>query len=281
MYALGELQQVSIDSLVCDITFYTTGSMTTDEIFCKMNLKQEIYGIIVRDNDKGGIWNMAEISEELKKEVQEILDRERWQGYVSGKVEGALNVLYALDLSKEKRLELLSKAVGISHTTAEGFLEPREIEERIYKNENLSDEEKDALDALMSNKTMKDEIEMQREIGKQLFLVSIIHYESDFVRKWGYSFLSRDKLVAWTSTAKEELDHFIDVCGALDPYNMAAEAAKECCRKEPFKSERDAYCFVLFTYYRMGDLFASTMNIDKFEDYCKKFSEHNYKSYSA
>ena len=101
-----------------------------------------------------------EISEDIKKEVQDILDRERWQGYVSGKVEGALNVLYAIDLSKEKRLELLSEAVGLSRATAEEFLEPREIEDRIYKNENLSDEDKGALDALMSNKTMKDETVM-------------------------------------------------------------------------------------------------------------------------
>lgn len=119
---------------------------------------------------------MAEISEELKKEVQEILDRERWQGYVGGKVEGALNVLYALDLSKEKRLELLSKAVGISHTTAEEFLEPREIEERIYKNENLSDEEKDALDALMSNKTMKDETVLEHP-RETLAFISLIDGE--------------------------------------------------------------------------------------------------------
>ena len=101
-----------------------------------------------------------EISEDIKKEVQDILDRERWQGYVSGKVEGALNVLYAIDLSKEKRLELLSEAVGLSRATAEEFLEPREIEDRIYKNENLSDEDKGALDTLMSNETMKDETVM-------------------------------------------------------------------------------------------------------------------------
>ncbi len=103
---------------------------------------------------------MSEISEDMKKEVQDILDRERWQGYVSGKVEGALNVLYALDLSKEKRLELLSEAVGLSRVTAEGFLEPREIEERIYKNKDLSDEDKGALDALMSNDALKDETVM-------------------------------------------------------------------------------------------------------------------------
>ncbi len=126
----------------------------------------------------------------------------------------------------------------------------------------------------------KEEIEKQREIGKQLFLVNILHYENDRARKGGYSFLSRDNLAAWASMTKEELDRFIDVCGALDPYNMAAEAAKECCRKEPFKLEKDAYCFVLSTYYRMGDLFAATLDIDKFEEHCKKFSEYNYQTYS-
>ena len=126
----------------------------------------------------------------------------------------------------------------------------------------------------------KKEIEKQREIGKQLFLVNILHYENDRVRKGAYSFLSRDDLAAWASMTKEELDSFIDVCGALDPYNMASAAAKEYCQKEPFKSEKSAYCFVLSTYYRMGDLFAATVDIDKFEDYCKIFSEYNYQTYS-
>ena len=103
---------------------------------------------------------MAEISEEFKKEIQEILDRERWQGYVSGKVDGALNVLYALDLDKEKRLDLLSQAVGISRATAMDFLEPREIKDRIYKNEHLTNNDKDALSSLMSNDTMNDETVM-------------------------------------------------------------------------------------------------------------------------
>ena len=113
-----------------------------------------------------------EISEDIKKEVQDILARERWQGYVSGKAEGALNVLYAIDLSKEKRLELLSEAVGLSRATAEEFLEPREIEDRIYKNENLSDEDKGALDALMSNETMKDETVMDHPRQTLSFILS-------------------------------------------------------------------------------------------------------------
>ena len=127
---------------------------------------------------------------------------------------------------------------------------------------------------------MKEEINIQRKIGKQLFLVNILHYENDQARKGGYSFLSRESLAAWASLSKEDLDRFIDVCGALDPYKMATEAARECCKEEPFNSEKGAFYFVLSTYYRMGDLFASTLDIDKFEDYCKKNSEYNYQTYS-
>ena len=127
---------------------------------------------------------------------------------------------------------------------------------------------------------MKEEIDIQREIGKQLFLVNILHYENDRARKSGFSFLSRNTLAAWASMTEEELDSFIDVCGALDPDKMAAEAAKECCRKEPFKSEENAHCFVLSTYYRMGDLFTVTLDIDKFENYCKIVSEYNYQTYN-
>ena len=127
---------------------------------------------------------------------------------------------------------------------------------------------------------MKEEMDIQREIGKQLFLINILHYENDRARKGGYSFLSRDRLAAWASMTKEELDSFIDVCGSLDPYNMATEAAMACCRKEPFKSEKNSYHFVLSTYYRMGDLFAATLAVDKFKEHCKKFSEDNYQTYS-
>lgn len=43
-----------------------------------------------------------------------------------GKVEGAINVLYAMDLSREKRIELPAEAAELSRATAERFLEARE-----------------------------------------------------------------------------------------------------------------------------------------------------------
>lgn len=42
LHVLSELLWVSMDSLVRGITFYTTSSMTTDDIFCKMNLYKDI-----------------------------------------------------------------------------------------------------------------------------------------------------------------------------------------------------------------------------------------------
>ena len=122
-------------------------------------------------------------------------------------------------------------------------------------------------------------IKKQREIGKRLFLVNIIHHENDKVRKGGYSFQSRDDLAAWASMTEDEIDHFVDVCSALDPYSMAVEAANGCRREDTFKSEKEAYLFLLSLYYRMGDLFASVLEIDKFEDNCRKFSEHNFQIY--
>ncbi len=119
----------------------------------------------------------------------------------------------------------------------------------------------------------------QREIGKQLFLVNILHYENVKARRGGYSFLSKEKLAAWASMTQDELDHFIDACSALDPYNMASEAAKKCCRENTFKSDKEAYCFVLSTYYIMGDLFVTSLETDEFEGFCKKNSEYNYQRY--
>ena len=103
---------------------------------------------------------MLEISDEIKN----LLDREHWQGFVSGKVEGALNVLYLMDLTFDNRLELLEKAVGISEATAKDFLEPREIDYRISKNQNLTVSKKAALNKLLLNEQMLDDKVMEHPI---------------------------------------------------------------------------------------------------------------------
>ncbi len=122
----------------------------------------------------------------------------------------------------------------------------------------------------------KIDIEKQREIGKQLFLLNILHCENDKALKTGWSFLSRDKVASWASMTKEEVDHFIDLCAMLDPYNLDAEAARIICERDTYKSERNIYYFVLSTYYRMGDLVITSIEKDKFKQYCEKVSELNY-----
>ena len=58
-------------------------------------------------------------------EIEKQMEVARWQGEVSGKIEGALNVLFELELGKEERIKLLQRAVGLSHMTASEIYESR------------------------------------------------------------------------------------------------------------------------------------------------------------
>ncbi len=69
------------------------------------------------------------VTEELQKTMDEKINIAKWQYFTGGKIEGALNVLYLLDIDRERRVELLARAIGLSHATANDFIEQREIEE--------------------------------------------------------------------------------------------------------------------------------------------------------
>ncbi len=66
---------------------------------------------------------------ELQKTIEEKMNIAKWQAFTSGKIEGALDVLFLQELDKDRRVELLARAVGLSHATANDFIEQREIEE--------------------------------------------------------------------------------------------------------------------------------------------------------
>ncbi|MCR4617737.1 MAG: hypothetical protein K5669_06075 [Lachnospiraceae bacterium] len=71
---------------------------------------------------------MSNSKEEMEKEVDRILSVTRWQGYASGKVDGALGVIKALNLDDEERkIELLSRAVGLSRETAIEMLKQEDV----------------------------------------------------------------------------------------------------------------------------------------------------------
>ena len=113
------------------------------------------------------------LSECMTRQITEVLDHERWVGYVSGKIEGAMNVLYAMELDKEERLRLLAKAAGLSRGTASSYIEPREVEERILRMTSLDKEEKESLLKLMTNEAMHDSKEMDHPEETLRLMVSI------------------------------------------------------------------------------------------------------------
>lgn len=65
---------------------------------------------------------MEDSKEDIKKKVEEILQLENWRGFINGKVEGGLAVLDILGIEKEKRIEVLAEALGLSNATATTFV---------------------------------------------------------------------------------------------------------------------------------------------------------------
>ena len=59
-------------------------------------------------------WRTEEMDkEEIGKKIDEVLQLEKWRSFVNGKVTGGLAVLEVLGIEKEKRIEVLAKALGL------------------------------------------------------------------------------------------------------------------------------------------------------------------------
>lgn len=123
------------------------------------------------------------------------------------------------------------------------------------------------------------DIQKQREIGKQLLIVDILHYENDRARKGKFAFLSKDKLAAWTSMKEEELDIFINVCGCLDSFQLATDAAYEYVYGEEYENGELPYHFVMYTYLRFGKIVLRDLDLDTITDYYERTAEKNYRNY--
>ena len=59
----------------------------------------------------------------IKQKINEVLEVNKWQSYVAGKVDGALAVLDFLNIGKERRIEVLAEALGLSRATATDFVD--------------------------------------------------------------------------------------------------------------------------------------------------------------
>lgn len=127
----------------------------------------------------------------------------------------------------------------------------------------------------------KTEIERQRNIGKQMLLVDILHAENENARNGGFCFVSKDDMANWASMEKDEFKEFFDVCSWLSRYPLADDVAGGCSRREEYKSDINAYAFIRYTYLHMGDpvLIIQNMIPNATETYSEVNAEEHYKSY--
>ena len=128
----------------------------------------------------------------------------------------------------------------------------------------------------------REEVNIQRIIGKQQMLVDIIHYENDMARKGGFPFVSKDELAKWASIEKEELSDFIDVCSNLDPFNLARNVAHECALYgEEYKREENAFRFMMHSFLRFGEIILELVYIDEISSFCEGIAKGNFEAYQA
>ena len=125
----------------------------------------------------------------------------------------------------------------------------------------------------------KTETEKQREIGRQIFMVNILHTENDNARKRIPPCVTRVDLAAWAEMSAEELDRFIEACRVLDPRNRATAAARICSMEEPFRSKSWGHQFAAASFFETGPLLLSSLNEGPFQRWCEILAAYNYMDY--
>lgn len=126
----------------------------------------------------------------------------------------------------------------------------------------------------------KSEITVQRRIGQQLLLLSIIQHEDEHTQKCGFSFVNKERLELWSVMDRDELEHFLLVCGTLDSYTVGIEAAQEYIKKDDFYQDDNVFLFILSTIHRYGDFFVVHCNLKDNGD-LKSYARHNYLRYNS
>lgn len=151
-------------------------------------------------------------------------------------IEGALDILYSLDLDKDKRIDLLTKTTGLTQAKAIAVMESREKEERANRSNKAEERMKDL------------DVEKQRKIGKQQMVVKIIKSENESV----VSFVSKDEIAAWSDMTKAEIELIMDYCKRLDNRKLAVNAAREYEFGNSGDGEVNSYAYLLHLFSWFG-----------------------------
>lgn len=121
----------------------------------------------------------------------------------------------------------------------------------------------------------KSEITVQRKIGQQLMMLSIIQHERERAERIGFSYVDKKRLELWSVMNRDDLDRFLQVCGTLDSYTIGTEAAQEYIKSDDFYQDDNVYIFILSTIHQYGDLFVLYRNLKDNQD-LESLAKHNY-----
>ena len=127
---------------------------------------------------------------------------------------------------------------------------------------------------------ISEDIKLQREIGKQLLLVSILKSEAERAKRIGITSIQKEDVEEWTSMSKDEVDDFCYTCQSLLKEEMAMMAAGEYRRTGIYIGEKDRFLYAYYTYVNLEPDFLKGYSEHLLDEYCKANAKANYESFA-
>ncbi len=124
-----------------------------------------------------------------------------------------------------------------------------------------------------------EEINRQREIGKQILLINILKNESEKAARIGISFVSKEDIVQWTAMTMDEVEVFYNTYEKLQREYLAINAACKLRNNSVALNSQDLNSFLFYTYNHIDENLLKGYSIESFTKYCKDHAKENYERF--
>ncbi len=120
-----------------------------------------------------------------------------------------------------------------------------------------------------------NDIDKQRNIGKQIMMAKVVKTEKEEAERTGLSLLRIDRLAEWTSMSEDEVKEFIKTCKSLEKREMAYEAACRFNNNAVISPNMDMLSFPIFTYSQVENELLRGYSPEQLLRYCDDYVKEN------
>jgi len=124
-----------------------------------------------------------------------------------------------------------------------------------------------------------EEINAQREIGKQILLMRILKSEDERVQRTGVNSVTKEDVIGWTLMSREKVDELCRAYRTLRKSDLAMMAAVEYKNSFAIEIEKETFYYVYNSYNNLDDHFLDNYSPQFLDEFCRINAELNYATY--